>query len=438
VPDLVTIVFYVMMIVGLLRMPFVPASRYGTLRTAMDVVAGMASAAAVLWQLQGRVFDDGPAAPLIHAALLGAMLIALLRQSPYALDFRLATLLVSLVPVILLTRLSPGVGEPQSLVLWSVSATCLAMVSWQMRRPQVKQNLILARPAAWRLVLPYAPVAGLAAVFYQQVVDGADLSSSPLSWAALVVTAAIATRSWAATRENRRLIEIERDQILASISHQLRTPLTAVSGFSDVLDVNWSEVPDHDKREMIGIIAEESADLVEIVADMAALARSELDATNLRAERLEGKAVIADAIRRVFDVSGPIPVKAEVEPYLELIGDRRRLVQILKALLENAQRYGNGKILVVAKRDKAGRLIEVHDDGAGLSPRYAKIVWRRFERGEHELNAHVPGSGLGLAVVRALARAHGGEAFYRRSERLGGACFTVELPYTADSDVTRG
>jgi signal transduction histidine kinase len=55
-------------------------------------------------------------------------------------------------------------------------------------------------------------------------------------------------------------------------------------------------------------------------------------------------------------------------------------------------------------------------------------IWERFERGENRYNANVPGSGIGLAMVRNIAESHGGTASYRRSKRLGGACFVVDLP----------
>jgi len=88
---------------------------------------------------------------------------------------------------------------------------------------------------------------------------------------------------------------------------------------------------------------------------------------------------------------------------------------VLVSLLKNAQRYGGGRILIVAKREVDWRIIEVHDDGPGLSARHEVDVWSRFQRGEHDLDAKLPGSGLGLSLVRSLATAHGGTASYRRS-----------------------
>ncbi|MDX2343465.1 MAG: ATP-binding protein, partial [Acidimicrobiia bacterium] len=61
-------------------------------------------------------------------------------------------------------------------------------------------------------------------------------------------------------------------------------------------------------------------------------------------------------------------------------------------------------------------------------------IWEKFERGPNRLNAVVPGSGIGLAVTNAIAKAHGGSAGYRRSERLGGACFWIRLPGRARDD----
>jgi signal transduction histidine kinase len=74
--------------------------------------------------------------------------------------------------------------------------------------------------------------------------------------------------------------------------------------------------------------------------------------------------------------------------------------------------------------------IEVHDDGAGVPTRYQEMIWDRFERGAHRLDASSPGLGIGLSVVKAVAESHGGHASYSRSEILGGACFSVVIPGT--------
>ena len=97
-------------------------------------------------------------------------------------------------------------------------------------------------------------------------------------------------------------------------------------------------------------------------------------------------------------------------------------------LLANSFRYGGEHRLVVARAVASDLTFEVHDDGPGVPKKYELVIWDRFERGPNRLNASVPGSGIGLAIVDAIARAHGGAASYRRSDELGGACFSVHLP----------
>jgi len=70
--------------------------------------------------------------------------------------------------------------------------------------------------------------------------------------------------------------------------------------------------------------------------------------------------------------------------------------------------------------------------------KYEQTIWERFERGVNRLNASIPGSGIGLAVVAAITSAHGGSTGYRRSERLGGACFRVVLPNRIEGQVLMG
>lgn len=79
-------------------------------------------------------------------------------------------------------------------------------------------------------------------------------------------------------------------------------------------------------------------------------------------------------------------------------------------------------------------VIEVHDAGPGVPKRHELVIWDRFERGPNRYNASVPGTGIGLAVVAAIAEAHGGSVGYRRSEALGGGCFWIELPGRVDTE----
>jgi two-component system sensor histidine kinase AdeS len=107
--------------------------------------------------------------------------------------------------------------------------------------------------------------------------------------------------------------------------------------------------------------------------------------------------------------------------------DANRLQQILVNLLSNARRYGGDECLVVARLHQSRLTLEVHDSGSGVPKKYELTIWDRFERGPNRYNAIEPGSGIGLSMVQSIATAHGGRALYRTSERLGGACFVVEL-----------
>src|SRR5690606_21753015 len=101
-------------------------------------------------------------------------------------------------------------------------------------------------------------------------------------------------------------------------------------------------------------------------------------------------------------------------PSLAADVDAQRLQQVLMNLVTNAVRYGGGRTLVRAVAEGDDLVIEVHDNGQGVPPKYQVVIWDRFERGIHRYDARTPGSGIGLAVVSAVARAHGGTAGYRR------------------------
>jgi signal transduction histidine kinase len=427
--------FVVATAIGVWRLPHYGGSVNTRLRVVLDTLAGTVAVGALAAEVVSSVENVDAstlARPVLGLLLVGALLVATVRRSPYRYDRRLVALVVGggLVAAGLLFEPWLETRTETAMGMVMASAGTFAFLAWAIRQPVARSASQVGRTALWKLIVPYSLVGVLFAVFfYRAVTEEASLTGF-LPWGVLIILALFAVRQVVATRENRELIEMERDQLIASVSHELRTPLTAVTGFADVIWDQWGNLTQQDARDMMDIIRTQSHHLSGIITDIVALVRDELESVRLEPERIDARELIGEAIKSVFDFNaGNLPVSAQVEPYTELIGDRARLHQVLVAMFKNAQRYGKGRILVVARRTKDGRVIEVHDDGEGLPARHETVVWDRFQRGSHQLNSNVPGSGLGLTVIRSIAKAHGGKAHYRRSEKLGGACFSVELPY---------
>ncbi len=429
-------IFLVLTVIGIQRLPHFDGTAHTRLRIAVDVLAGTVAVGALA--LEAVTADETElslvtvARPAIGLLLAGALLLAAVRRGLYRYDRRLLAFLIgSGLTAASLMFGSVLVSQPATAMAIDLTAAgAFAFLAWAIRQPVPRRTADLGRTPTWKLAVPYSLVAALFAVFFLRAVTEDATLDGFVPWAVLVVLALLVVRQVAATQENRSIIEMERDQLIASLSHELRTPLTAVTGFADVIWDQWGSLTQQDARDMMEIIRTQAHHLSGLITDVVALVRDELDSVRLDLERIDARELIGSAIKSVFDVNGgDIPVTAKVEPYTELIGDRSRLHQVLVAMLKNAQRYGNGKILIIAYRTKEGRLLEVHDDGEGLPAKYETLVWDRFERGAHQLNSNVPGSGLGLTIVRSMAEAHGGKAVYRRSEKLGGACFSIELPY---------
>jgi two-component system sensor histidine kinase AdeS len=213
---------------------------------------------------------------------------------------------------------------------------------------------------------------------------------------------------------------------VSSISHELRTPLTAIVGFLDVMTDEEAGIGEAEHRELTGVIHEQARHMSRIVSDLILLARGSPDELTLKESPVPVAELVKTAVRSVEKKATSLTI--EVEAHLQAMIDVGRVQQVIVNLLTNAVRYGEGRSLIVVRREGTDLAIEVHDNGPGVPKKFELAVWERFERGPNRLNANTPGSGIGLAVVDAITKAHGGDTGYRQSERLGGACFRVVLP----------
>jgi PAS domain S-box-containing protein len=234
-----------------------------------------------------------------------------------------------------------------------------------------------------------------------------------------------------AEEEHARL-EQERDHFFSSISHDLRTPLAAITASIGVVLANEPpHVPPALHRLLVNI--EESAD------DMARLVEDLLDLTRLQSGRMELhrepsdlREAVLRAVREIEPLAEArgqnVRVELPASP-IESFVDIERLGRVLLNLLANANKYGRdgGAILVKLEEHPREAMFSVIDDGPGIAARDRARIFERFFRSESATASGTRGSGLGLPIARALVELHGGRIWVV-SKRGEGAAFHVVLP----------
>ena len=409
----------------------------------LDGLIGAVSVAALLWVfiLAPAVTDladsslvtrtIGAFYPFLDLVVVTVAMLVLLRRSRHRFDLRVALFTVGVMFQVLgdIVFFASGhagsfdEAEPLYVINLLAVAAFFAAASL-VGKPVLGREYADRNPPLWTQIAPYVPAIGMLLVF---VANGVR-SGSPnpfLLGAVIVVGLLVIARQGVAIVENRAVIEEQRDVLVSTISHELRTPLTAIVGFVEILDEESASL-NEDQRGMLAIIHQQADYMSRIVSDLIMLARGSVGdlALDVRPTR------VIDLAAASIHATGISPGGVEVacEPDLVAYVDSSRMQQVLVNLLTNAVRYGGDRQLLRVVAEGSDVTFEVHDNGAGIPRRHEVRIWDRFDRGPNRLNAAVPGSGIGLAIVRAIAEAHGGSASYRDSEELGGACLSVYLP----------
>ena len=228
------------------------------------------------------------------------------------------------------------------------------------------------------------------------------------------------------TRRAQRLADLRTD-FVASVSHELRTPLASVRMFAELLEANV--VAPGERREVEEGLASEARRLhgtLEKMLRFGALARGKLKAVRTRTAV---RPILEDAAARIAPRHAAV---VDMDASIEADVDAALLGLALDNLLGNAAKYApeGGPIQLRARMNRADVVIDVIDEGPGLEPRARRRVFEAFVRGDTRLSRATEGTGVGLALVRGIARAHGGEATVT-SKPGAGATFTLRLPTVA-------
>jgi len=233
-----------------------------------------------------------------------------------------------------------------------------------------------------------------------------------------------------ATREGERL----RSAILDSVTHEFRTPLTSIKASITSLMSNLSLSVD-DRRELMTVINEESDRLNRLVGEAAEVAQLESHEFQLDLQTCRVIDLVQAAVEDVKQVMGKHPVEIRVPQDITVRLDADRMKQVLVQLLENAGKYSppESPIRITAEMQKAELQKEdtnfelsVADRGVGIDDMEQGLIFDKFYRGKNQ-RYRVQGTGMGLAIVKAIVEAHGGKIAV--TSQLGcGSVFRIVLP----------
>jgi PAS domain S-box-containing protein len=237
--------------------------------------------------------------------------------------------------------------------------------------------------------------------------------------------------------QQRERLERSRAELVSTVAHELRSPLTSVKGFTATLLNKWGRFTDDQKRVMLETVNADADRVTRLITEL-------LDVSRIESGRMEVHRQLVDLPDRARKIiAGRVAAgDAEDRFRLEVLGglpetwlDADKIDQILGNLVENAVRHGAGIVTIVIEPalidDVVAAAVSVRDQGEGISPEVAPRVFRQFWRGKprgaSRRGQHGGGTGLGLYIVKGLVEAHGGTIGVRRAPG-GGAEFRFIVP----------
>lgn len=205
----------------------------------------------------------------------------------------------------------------------------------------------------------------------------------------------------------RARLDRERSDLVATVAHELRSPLTGVKGFVQALLNRWDKLNDDQKKLMLTTVASDSDRLSRLIAELLDVARIDTGRLQLYPRPCDAGLLVTRVVDSVR-ASTSRPIELEVADDLpEVSADPDKFTQVVTNLVENGVRHGDGTVHVLVEsggiEDATGVRIVVDDEGSGIPPELRRRVFTKFWK-----DGVRGGSGLGLYIVNGLVRAHGG------------------------------
>jgi len=234
-----------------------------------------------------------------------------------------------------------------------------------------------------------------------------------------------------------RLLELEREKtrFLQHISHELKTPLTAIRESAELMDEQVVGVLNAQQREIVSILRDNSLRLQKLIEDLLNFSILRSRTSQLSLQPVDMKAIIEQVLdeHKIALISRKLDLRVSLQP-VTLEGDAAKLRTLVDNLVSNAIKYSpdGSPLWILLTRRGASAIIEVADSGPGIPDIERERVFEAFFQGAPASRGHVRGTGLGLSIAREYAHAHGGNISVVNSTKVG-ARLQVVLPLEQDS-----
>jgi signal transduction histidine kinase len=337
-----------------------------------------------------------------------------------------------------------------SYVLWGMAALHPSMRELSSSAPAGRPRVTTLRLAMLASALATAPL-----ILLIQAANGSSIDAVPIALGAAVLCSLVLLRLTGVihaldrlrvderlaraeaetaqrllTEQNERLREADRlkDEFVALISHDLRTPLTSIIGYVELaLD---EDVP-AEVRSHLQVVSRNGERLLALVNDLLFVARLQTGQLALEPNDVELAAVVQETVEALEPRAAAkgISLTCALDSVPTTRADRRRLLQLLDNLVANAVKFtpAGGFVHVSLGCENGAALLEIEDTGIGIGPEDQRRLFERFFRAESAVERQLPGTGLGLYISRVIAEAHRGSLSVR-SELGRGSTFRLELP----------
>lgn len=230
-------------------------------------------------------------------------------------------------------------------------------------------------------------------------------------------------------------LEQEKTRFLQHISHELKTPLTAIRESAELMNEQVVGELNPQQREIVGILRDSSLQLQKLIEDLLNFSILHARASQLALERVDMKVIVEQVLEdhRAAMLARNLELRTSLLP-VSLDGDAEKLRTLFDNLLSNAVKYSpdNGQLRILLSRRDKSAVIEVADSGPGIPETERERVFDAFFQGAPATSGRVRGTGLGLSIAREYAQAHGGNITVVNSSEVG-ARLQVVIPLEQDS-----